>query len=140
MIAFFRKWYILATLIAWASGVVFWEVLPLDRYPTFSLILDLLPFIAGAVLLATRGLRETSMWMVALSIYLVFLIPSGLFMYFADVTDHLNHPHELHQWINTQFWLSLALEGGFIALPFVLGFSAIIAYLNNRLFARFGSD
>ena len=102
--------------------------------PYLWLMIVLVPFLFVAVLLATRGFRETTILRVALSIYAVFLVPTGLFMCGTDVVDNMNEHWKNSQWSNTNFWLGFGLELSFILSPVVFGFAALFTYFYNQLY------
>jgi hypothetical protein len=134
MIAFFRRWYIAVALVWWLCGLaVFLAVARSSFRPgtLLSWVLMLIPVIVPAVLLASRGFRHTSTVRVFVSLYAVVLVPTGLFMLYGDVVDNVHDGWANHHWLNTWVWFQLALEGGLLASPFVFGFSAVVAYVNN---------
>jgi hypothetical protein len=108
MLSFIRKWFILLALLIWSLTILTARIADKSNIdPILELILLTIPSIVAAVLLATRGLRETTTLRVTLSIYAIFLIPSGLLMWASDVTDNINNPGSPHDWTNTKFWFNL---------------------------------
>jgi hypothetical protein len=144
MIPFLRRWYVVVALIWWlCSLAAFWALVSSPSFhagPSLFLIVILVPWIVPAVLLATRGFRHTTTARVFVSIYAVILIPTGLFVCFTDVMESLNRGWADRHWTNTWIWFQLALEGGLLASPFVFGFSAVVAYVNNLFAKDSGAD
>ena len=134
MLAFLRKWYILAVLLCWSGAVgIVWVMPPFDAHPCFGSP-DADPVSFRRDLLATGGFQETTPRM-AISIYLVFLVPTGLYMCSADLIDNRNNGWANEEWMNTKVWLSIALEGGLVLSPVVLGFS-LFTFFYNRFVCR----
>jgi len=139
MITLIRKWYILLALIFWLVGVAILLAVAGSSFRAGSLlswILMLVPVIVPAVLLATRGFRDTAPFRVFVCLYAVVLIPTGLFMFCGDVIDNMHNGWHHRHWENTWFWFQLALEGGLLASPVVYGFSFVVALVNNLFAAK----
>jgi hypothetical protein len=133
MIPFLRKWYIIVALMWWLCGVA--AIFAFGRVGNLlSWVLILNPVIVPAILLATRGFRQTTPVRVFVSTYAVALIPIGLVLFYADVVDNI-HNGWRDGWLNTRVWFGLVFTALCLASPFVIGFSFVVAYVNN-LFAE----
>lgn len=134
MISFLRRRYVIVALTWWICSVA--AIFVLGRVGnSLSLILTLNPVIVPAILLATRGFRQTTPVRVFLYTYAVALVPIGVFLFYGDVMDNAAHGWTNRHWTNTWVWFQLVFGGVLLTLPFVIGFSFIVAYINN-LFMR----
>jgi hypothetical protein len=74
-------------------------------------------------------MRKITLPTVILATYGVILIPTGLLAVWVDYTDLRNTGST--SWADVYFWLSIALEGGFLAFPVVLLFAVLVKFLWN---------
>ncbi len=133
MIPFLRKWYVVVAIAWWMCAVA--AIFVVGRVGnSLSLVLILNPVIVPAILLATRGFRETTPIRVFISTYAVALIPIGVVLFYADVLDNM-HNGWRDGWLNTRVWIGLVFTALCLASPFVIAFSFVVAYVNN-LFAK----
>jgi hypothetical protein len=76
-------------------------------------------------------LKRTTTGKVFKSIYLICLIPTGFVCLVMDGWDIFSHTPRVFAFPNFKFWLNLAIEGGLIAIPFVLVLAMLLAFVNN---------
>ena len=137
MIQFLRRWYVLVAVVWLLGGIAamwFFAMSEAKNHPQLFWPILLATFIVPATLLASCGLKETTIAKVAVSLYAVVFVPTGLFALCADAMENALQGWLKPHWSNTWFWFQLMLEGGFLAAPVVLAISAGIAFGVN-LFA-----
>ena len=138
MIQFLRRWYVVVALVWFLGGIAAINTFARSSwsksYPYLFLTSIFVTLAVPAVLMASRGMKETTTGKVFASFYAVVLVPTGLLALYADVTDNISQGWVNRSWINTWVWFQLMLEGGFLVAPVVLFFSFIFAFVVN-LFA-----